>query len=83
MLELSHDVWVVRRAAVRHEDVVDVPEMLLGLLEVLLVVREQAQVLADQRRRRRLLPLVRRQNFQGAVELAAAALVIFIEQVCV
>ena len=55
--------------------------MLLGLLEVLLVVREQAQVLADQRRRRRLLPLVRRQDFQGAVEFFPAGLVIFVEQV--
>ena len=57
--------------------------MLLGLLKILLVVCEQAQVLADQRRRGSLFPLVRRQNLQGAVELAAAALVIFIEQVCV
>ena len=55
--------------------------MLLGLLEVLLVVREQAQVLADQRRRGSLLPLVRCEDFQGAIEFFPAAPVILVEQI--
>ena len=58
-----------------------ISKVLLGFLEILLIVCEQAQVLAYQRRRRRLLSLVRRQNLQGAIEFFPAGLVIFVEQV--